>query len=55
VLPCLLVALGLSIVGVLRDQRRLLALVALSISATLTLFTLLAGDVVTFIMTMLGC
>lgn len=45
----------MSIAGVLRDRRRLLALVALSISGTLTFFVLFAGDAVSFIMTMLGC
>jgi len=48
-----LVALGVSVLGVSRDKRRLLALITTAISTVFTLALLIVPDAASFFMTLL--
>jgi len=52
---CVLVAFGLSSIGLRRDKRRLPALVTLSVSSVLMIVFVVVPSYVEFILSALGC
>ena len=52
---CFVLALGVSIVGVRRDRRRLLALVTLLVSGAFTILFLASQGAVMSVISALGC
>ena len=52
---CLVAALGLSGIGLRRDKRRLLSLIALTVSSAFTIVFLAVPSYVEFILSALGC